>query len=1140
MKRLYNKKLFRLLFFILFNIHPFYGWAKISFKADFHELVGKASIIDKEVRSNKNGTSACTMIPVLQINAASLTLFTYAEGQGPSPYQTIQVSGQNMEGELLITCDSNWEVSTNQGFTNPQQTLVLTPNASNVVVLTNIYIRLKSNISQGSYSGIINFQTVNSPIQSFSLSGEVSAPVGFIDVKAQIASNPSISGNGSGTNVSNPLQNTQFATLSIGDLQTKSFLLENSGGVGFQISSVNIEGANPSDFSISLLPQFINAKTTISFTITFSPNSMGEKNAIIHIRNTSTNVSEYRFNVRGNGRNGEVEVRGNSMIIINGSSDIKDENNTRIGFSNINTSYPTITSKNFTIYNRGNDILDVTSITTEGQDAGSFVIAPSVFTIPIGGSREITISFQPDTIGIKNAIVVIQNSDRLPNKNPYRFLIQGIAGDFISCSPNEKRIYETGFESPEFTSNLNGLGAIYNNSTPYVSGPSGNTWSTYFGTPSQTGSITEQQSLQMRLYATQPSVKAYSSMDFDVSSAIRLEFKAISTGNLMVRVLQSVDQGVSYNNPQEFNLSPTISAVPYQYQVSSLTTNQPIRFKFELVGNAPASGSSRLIIDDVVIFAFENNIKEWNGTSWSGDGQTPKPNQKAIILNDYSTKNFGNFQACSCEIKAGANLIVGDNEHVVIHNALINNGNVLIENNANLVQTYDVNSNIGEIRVIRNAMLKKGDYNYWASPVLGQNLKSFSPDTSDKQFLTYNEWNDFFTSVNPLLSSFQVPGKGYAIGAPSTFSSLQSTFQGTFIGVPNNGFYELPLFYSDSNHGYNLIGNPYPSNINIEKLFSENKELINSLAYFWTNINPNGPMQGSSYPKDGLLNNYSVFNGTGGVVMSGTVNTYFSMVPNVKIGQGFIVKAKKPGNLIWNNSMRNSESNSMFINKVNQIQKDRFWLQLKTPLDVVSTILIGYVYGSSKQFELDFDAPLVVKASDALYTILNAEAFAIEGRGLFDNDDEIPLGMSFYEDGLYEIAIKDREGVFTEKEIIFLKDRVTSTITKLSNQKPYRFFAKKGVEENRWSIVFRDSSLLTDDIPIKSTVDVYKNGTFLVLKSKLKPIQEVLIFNVVGQLLYQGKPNKKNVELERLNSLNDLKIIVLKIDNEKITRKIFW
>ena len=38
----------------------------------------------------------------------------------------------------------------------------------------------------------------------------------------------------------------------------------------------------------------------------------------------------------------------------------------------------------------------------------------------------------------------------------------------------------------------------------------------------------------------------------------------------------------------------------------------------------------------------------------------------------------------------------------------------------------------------------------------------------------------------------------------------------------------------------------------------------------------------------------------------------------------------------------------------------------------------------------------------------------------------------------------------------------------------------------------------------------------------------------------QSKSNKKNVELERLNSLNDLKIIVLKIDNEEITRKIFW
>jgi hypothetical protein len=40
-------------------------------------------------------------------------------------------------------------------------------------------------------------------------------------------------------------------------------------------------------------------------------------------------------------------------------------------------------------------------------------------------------------------------------------------------------------------------------------------------------------------------------------------------------------------------------------------------------------------------------------------------------------------------------------------------------------------------------------------------------------------------------------------------------------------------------NGYNLVGNPYPSNIDMKKLAANNSGLIEELAYFWTNFNPN-------------------------------------------------------------------------------------------------------------------------------------------------------------------------------------------------------------------------------------------------------------------------------------------------------------
>src|SRR5690606_1061877 len=62
----------------------------------------------------------------------------------------------------------------------------------------------------------------------------------------------------------------------------------------------------------------------------------------------------------------------------------------------------------------------------------------------------------------------------------------------------ETLIYETGFESSE------GFAAstTYNNTTVLMSGPSGEEWGTYYGTPSTTSPITGGQSMQMRWYTS--------------------------------------------------------------------------------------------------------------------------------------------------------------------------------------------------------------------------------------------------------------------------------------------------------------------------------------------------------------------------------------------------------------------------------------------------------------------------------------------------------------------------------------------------------------------------------------------------------------------------------------------------------------
>ena len=252
--------------------------------------------------------------------------------------------------------------------------------------------------------------------------------------------------------------------------------------------------------------------------------------------------------------------------------------------------------------------------------------------------------------------------------------------------------------------------------------------------------------------------------------------------------------------------------------------------------------------------------------------------------------------------------------------------------------------------------MKRLDYTYWSSPVSGQNLKNFSSSTLDSRFYVYNESNDYFDGLfiknsypNNTLSITNIEdkntytftkGKGYAIRAPNNYSTSEQTVDWTFTGVPNNGIITLPV--QRNGNGFNLIGNPFPSNISFSQFYSANSSIIDPIAYFWTNVNPNPPiMQGSSY--DGA--NYAIRNLTGGV---GAVNSTIAPTDEIVVGQGFIIKKTNVGNanIIFNNSMRTS-SKGTFFNARTASTDNKIWLKLTTPAKNFNTLLIGYVKGAT-------------------------------------------------------------------------------------------------------------------------------------------------------------------------------------------------
>lgn len=540
------------------------------------------------------------------------------------------------------------------------------------------------------------------------------------------------------------------------------------------------------------------------------------------------------------------------------------------------------------------------------------------------------------------------------------------------------------------------------------------------------------------------------------------------------------------------------------------------------------------------------NVAVWNAGGWS---ELPNLNKRVIINADYDTAVNGNFEACSVQVNNGK-LVVSKDKYIKINKAIDLTGTSTIEvqSDGNLIQDDDTIVNVSKITVKREATLKRLDYNLWGSPVAGQNLKQFSPGTLNNRFYGYNELDNSFYIIDPLVNNFQL-GVGYGIRASNTASTTPSTITTSFNGVPNNGIITVKIKKTSNDKGFNLIANPYPSNIDFEKFFANNAGKIDKVAYFWTNFNPTpDQQQGGSYPKNGYYNNYAVYNGSGGVLPTNATPSKMKVPTKVfKVGQGFLVKASQAlpvgeTDLVFSNDVRTSSTDSNFYNyaarKSSTDEVDRFWLDLETPIGMYSHMLLAYKEGATNNFEWDYDAPAYVNGSDAIYSVLENKKLVIQGRTYpLIESDVVPVGVSFDMSGTHKIALSKKEGIFATGQPIYLHDKLLGTYTNLQNES-YSFDAQVGTEESRFEIVYSYGTLGTSNTSKKELLVYSSNGTIYIESDKV--FNKIMISDASGRMVYQASANGKSAKVNASNYPAGVYYVTIGSTNGKSTKKIIF
>ena len=573
----------------------------------------------------------------------------------------------------------------------------------------------------------------------------------------------------------------------------------------------------------------------------------------------------------------------------------------------------------------------------------------------------------------------------------------------------------------------------------------------------------------------------------------------------------------------------------------------------------------------------------WNGSAWSNG--TPDINADVIISGDYSEAGIDpSFSCKSLTVDAGVTCRVRNTKYIEIETDITVAGNLVVKPYGTIVQ----NSANGTVTVSGDGKIQNEkitapsnnyyEYTYWSSPMTSTTYDNTFPDVSTQSRYTFNAANyadgngdsfddnyDAWVGVGG--STVWTPGRGYTgYPDPEVFNAGDGTLKFTFEGVFNNGTIDVPVYRNDeynTDQNSNLLGNPYPSAIDVNAFFTENEynegngKSLDAIVYLWSqNTAPNAGQFSTS--------DYAYIN-KGGALAGGDGVTPGSYIPS---GQGFFVNfsdsavpTNGQGTVRFTNSMRSTGNNSQFFRNTtnndadnDEVLVNKLRLNLTSDNGVFNQILVAYMNEATDLDDgLAYDAPrrLETGAAAYLYSLQNDDAtkqYAIQAKNdtSLDLSEVIKIGYttSIEQATIYSLKLADIVEISDEDSFfynvpIYIKDNLTGAMHDLKIG-PYNFTSESGTYNERFEIVFQADTLGIEDVEAnKNALKIIEsgNGDVRFLFNGSQTMSSIEIFDVQGRAIYNFRPNKIDVTYNLSNLRQAPFIARIVLDNDVVITK---
>jgi len=879
---------------------------------------------------------------------------------------------------------------------------------------------------------------------------------------------------------------TDYGQVGIGSSVTETFEIQN---IGDSDLTINFFFTGGTDFSFT--PEggggiVLGTGESTFIDVTFDPAALVVRTGSITINSNTTEIADQNFvvNLAGEGIVAPtpevITVLGNGISIPNGSSTPEAANGT--DFENVEVGQ--IDTNTFVIQNDGTADLTVSSIgfTTVGSDP-QFSIGTVSETLPFdiapGGQITFEVVFTPTGFTDYDAVVSINSSDN--EENPFEFIVAGVGTEPVVTGDIMISQYYHGFSGVDNWIEVTNISSNLIPANTYFLALFDETLAREgvieISAPSASTSIPELAAGETVLFRN-PSANIPSSGNIGPAPQISSDVCTF-TGDDVILISTSSDV-TAYNLRVDImgNISPNLGTSPQPWGTNDayikggcsteiahteFDINDWLFVEIQSVDDADPSTNLALGTQVVGPTVFD-------GSSWSN--LEPDQSRTAIIASSF-TGATDTFEACNLTINTGVDVVFDSNgatsNSIVIYGDLIVNGSLTIGDTESLV-VYNPTASLGTITKIENSTEHNfvNDLTYWASPVQGSQLSTVFAGSDPNRIFEFRAGQ-----VNPdyagtayerwfIASGAMERGRGYVVEGVGT--GVQSV---SFNGVPFNGPWIENLYFSGSldatptaNANFNLIGNPYPAAIDMQRILIDNGN-VNEIA-LWTHSTERDPATGEFFDSD-----YVYYSTTG--------STTPGVTENIASGQGFMIRTVSSGAINIIDDYKLIGRNDQFFKGVNQksqrvnsVVENKLWLRMNLGREK-NDILLAFMDEATDGYDVDFDVSgnlydsqiSLIDKKTKFYSKIDNNKFVIQGMGPYDGQRKVSLGFDTKKKGDFRISLTKTLGALDDANI-YLIDHVLNVRHDLKRSDYVFYQSETGEFSDRFTLEFEDSNTILD------------------------------------------------------------------------------